>query len=213
MPALPPFGGPEHVLGYLGRYTHCMAISNHRIARLRRRTRQLSAGAIIGTAENSVSCPSRPRSSCVASSCMFLAQGFRTHPPLRPAGESLSQTTASPGAHPARRPGLAAAAAVPAADLQTSGTVPAAAHPCASLKALHRCTTLFRRLGFLMNVACQSALSACSTHVALNRVLTRFHHHSVRRSNWPWSQPPNKDSTCNCSAIFSTRGDGEGLKE
>jgi hypothetical protein len=29
--AAPPFGGPEHVLRYLGRYTHRMAISNHRI--------------------------------------------------------------------------------------------------------------------------------------------------------------------------------------
>jgi hypothetical protein len=29
--AEPPFGGPEHVLRYLGRYTHRMAISNHRI--------------------------------------------------------------------------------------------------------------------------------------------------------------------------------------
>jgi hypothetical protein len=27
----PPFGGPEHVLQYLGRYTHRMAISNHRL--------------------------------------------------------------------------------------------------------------------------------------------------------------------------------------
>jgi len=29
--AKPPFGGPEQVLRYLGRYTHRMAISNHRI--------------------------------------------------------------------------------------------------------------------------------------------------------------------------------------
>jgi hypothetical protein len=29
--AKPPFGGPQHVLRYLGRYTHRMAISNHRI--------------------------------------------------------------------------------------------------------------------------------------------------------------------------------------
>ena len=29
--AKPPFGGPEDVLRYLGRYTHRMAISNHRI--------------------------------------------------------------------------------------------------------------------------------------------------------------------------------------
>lgn len=29
--AKPPFGGPEHVFNYLGRYTHRIAISNHRI--------------------------------------------------------------------------------------------------------------------------------------------------------------------------------------
>ncbi len=30
----PPFGGPEHVLRYLGRYTHRVAISNHRLISL-----------------------------------------------------------------------------------------------------------------------------------------------------------------------------------
>ena len=29
--AEPPFGGPEHVLHYLARYTHRVAISNHRL--------------------------------------------------------------------------------------------------------------------------------------------------------------------------------------
>ena len=29
--AKPPFGGPRPVLKYLARYTHCVAISNHRI--------------------------------------------------------------------------------------------------------------------------------------------------------------------------------------
>jgi hypothetical protein len=29
--AKPPFNGPENVLGYLGRYTHRVAITNHRI--------------------------------------------------------------------------------------------------------------------------------------------------------------------------------------
>jgi hypothetical protein len=29
--AKPPFGGPQHVLDYLGRYTHRVAISNHRL--------------------------------------------------------------------------------------------------------------------------------------------------------------------------------------
>jgi len=32
--AKPPFGGPEHVLQYLGRYTHRVAISNHRLVSL-----------------------------------------------------------------------------------------------------------------------------------------------------------------------------------
>ena len=29
-----PFGGPEYVLQYLGRYTHRVAISNHRLISL-----------------------------------------------------------------------------------------------------------------------------------------------------------------------------------
>jgi hypothetical protein len=29
--AKPPFGGPEYVLQYLGRYTHRVAVSNHRL--------------------------------------------------------------------------------------------------------------------------------------------------------------------------------------
>src|SRR5215471_2113139 len=29
--AKPPFGGPHHVLAYLAAYTHCVAISNHRL--------------------------------------------------------------------------------------------------------------------------------------------------------------------------------------
>jgi Putative transposase len=32
--AKPPFGGPEHVLQYLARYTHRVAISNHRLIQL-----------------------------------------------------------------------------------------------------------------------------------------------------------------------------------
>jgi hypothetical protein len=32
--AKPPFGGPEYVLRYLGRYTHRVAISNHRLVSL-----------------------------------------------------------------------------------------------------------------------------------------------------------------------------------
>ncbi len=32
--AKPPFGGPDHVLRYLGRYTHRVAISNHRLTQI-----------------------------------------------------------------------------------------------------------------------------------------------------------------------------------
>ena len=34
----PPFGGPEHVLKYLARYTHRVAISNGRLLSLDQRT-------------------------------------------------------------------------------------------------------------------------------------------------------------------------------
>ena len=33
--AKPPFGGPQHVLDYLGRYTHRIAISNHRLVEMK----------------------------------------------------------------------------------------------------------------------------------------------------------------------------------
>lgn len=32
--AKPPFGGPDHVLRYLGRYTHRVALSNHRLTKI-----------------------------------------------------------------------------------------------------------------------------------------------------------------------------------
>lgn len=32
--AKPPFSGPQAVLAYLSRYTHCVAISNHRLIAL-----------------------------------------------------------------------------------------------------------------------------------------------------------------------------------
>lgn len=41
----PPFGGPEHVLKYLGRYTHRVAISNHRLVSFAE-GRSRSAGVI-----------------------------------------------------------------------------------------------------------------------------------------------------------------------
>ena len=38
----PPFGGPEYVLQHLGRYTHRVAISNHRLVSLAKRASHFS---------------------------------------------------------------------------------------------------------------------------------------------------------------------------
>jgi hypothetical protein len=47
--ARPPFGGPEHVLAYLARYTHRVAISNHRWVALKT-AQSASAGRTTATA-------------------------------------------------------------------------------------------------------------------------------------------------------------------
>lgn len=49
--AKPAFGGPEHVLRYLGRYTHRVAISNHRLRHLMEST-SYSAGRTTRTAKS-----------------------------------------------------------------------------------------------------------------------------------------------------------------
>ncbi len=51
--AKPPFGGPEHVLHYLARYTHRVAISNHRIEQRGRRPRHLPVEGLPCTAARS----------------------------------------------------------------------------------------------------------------------------------------------------------------
>ena len=52
--AKPPFGGAAHVLRYLGRYTHRMAISNHRLTAFDGEY-GVSAGGIMPTAASSAS--------------------------------------------------------------------------------------------------------------------------------------------------------------
>ena len=47
--AKPPFGGAEHVLNYLARYTHRVAISNHRLVAFENDTSH-SAGETMPTA-------------------------------------------------------------------------------------------------------------------------------------------------------------------
>jgi hypothetical protein len=47
-----PFGGPEQVLRYLGRYTHRVAISNHRLVSFLRNRQSLFASATPLTTTN-----------------------------------------------------------------------------------------------------------------------------------------------------------------
>lgn len=42
--ARPPFGRPEHVIEYLGRYTHKIAIGDHRILNIDKEKREVTFG-------------------------------------------------------------------------------------------------------------------------------------------------------------------------
>ena len=63
-----PFGGPQLVLQYLGRYTHRVALSNHRLVSFAT-AKSLSVGATPLTTTNRSCSPYRWMSSCVASCC------------------------------------------------------------------------------------------------------------------------------------------------
>jgi hypothetical protein len=91
--AKPAFGGPQQVLGYLGRYTHRVAISNHRLLafdgeRVTFRWRDYAHG-------------NQPRVMTL-DAIEFLrrflpahpAQGVRSHPALRLPGQLLSNSAA-----------------------------------------------------------------------------------------------------------------------
>lgn len=64
--AKPPFGGPRQVLDYLSRYTHRIAISNHRLLRLGAK-RWSSPGATEPTATGRSRCGFTPTSFSAAS--------------------------------------------------------------------------------------------------------------------------------------------------
>ncbi len=93
-----PSAAPNHVLRYLGRYTHRVAISNHRLTsfdgeHVSFRWRDHAHGGkqrVMTLGHRGVLTPLFP-------SCF--AQRLRAHPSLRPAVEPLPQTAAAPGAH------------------------------------------------------------------------------------------------------------------
>ena len=173
--------------------------------RLRRRARQLPLAR---------SCPRRqaachdPRHRGVPAPFLpsRFAQRFRAHPPLRPAVEPLPQTAAAPGAHTARRSGPRAAASATLAESRPLA-LPPLQRSNARRRALHRRTTLFRRLRFLItasaNPSCRLAARTSSLECApsmqnsfistfnpiskrldcrqLRQLLTACHHHRRRR--------------------------------
>jgi hypothetical protein len=158
-----PTFGPSHVLRYLGRYTHRMAISNHRLTafdgqRVSFRWRDYAHGS------RQRIMTLTPRSSCPASSCTCC-----------PKASCASATTAcSPTAFansccpwrtPCSRPRAASNFLCPRCPTAISGTVPAAEKPCASSSALPLLSYIWQP-SILLDRRHQSAQQACSTHLS-----------------------------------------------
>ena len=137
------------------------------------------------TVENSVAvtCPSRPRKFTASLLPACLAQGFL----YASATTACSRIVIANNCFPWRALLLAAQGREPlplppAAGLRSPGFFcPRCGAPMRDrFSALHRRTTLFRSLGLFMNVATPiRSATACLLHArVLNRVLTRYHHHS-----------------------------------
>ena len=102
--------------------------------RLRRRKSPLSLARLSPRRNPARHAPRRRRVPApILPAC--IAPGFRAHPPLRPTVEPLPKTDAAPGTHPARRSGPRAADCFRLHQTAISGTVPVAAHLCASSNA------------------------------------------------------------------------------
>ena len=87
--AKPPFGGPGHVLHYLARYTHRVAISNHRLVDVRRRPGDVS---VEGLPPREPGPPHDPQRGGIPPALLppRAAERFRADPVLRVSRPSLS---------------------------------------------------------------------------------------------------------------------------
>src|SRR5262249_32744664 len=90
----PPFGGPDHVLQYLARYTHRVAISNHRIVSV---TESEVRFRWKDYANHSKKRTNDPRWRRVPSTVLatYPAQGFPADSLLRMVGQSEARITTS----------------------------------------------------------------------------------------------------------------------
>ena len=85
----PPFGGPEYVLQYLGRYTHRVAITNHRPVSFTDGQVTFHGGTPLTTTNRSC-CRYRSTSLCLSASLHILPQGFVRIRHFRLAGQPVA---------------------------------------------------------------------------------------------------------------------------
>src|SRR6201993_1110297 len=170
--AKPPFGGPEHVLRYLGRYTHRMAISNHRLTafdgeRVSFRWRDYAHGGKQRVMTlDAVNFLSRfflhvlPKGFVRIRRYGLLSNRF--HKQLLP----LARTRLPPpGGDPPPPPRPGSPCRCRPSLTAHSGTVPIAEMPCASSSASPPHNSI-SKASIPRDRPRQSALPACSTHVS-----------------------------------------------
>src|ERR1700722_7586892 len=121
-----------------------------------------SAGAIIDTAESSVSCPSAPSSSCGASSSMS-CPGVSCASATTACCRTVSENSCCPWRVNCSLRKAASHCLCRRLPTAISGTVPVAAHPCASLNASPPQNSILQ-VSILHDRRCQPALQACSMH-------------------------------------------------
>ena len=169
-----------------------------------------SAGAIIDTAESSVSCPSAPSSSCDASSCMS-CPGVSCASATTACCRTVSENSCCPWRVTCSLPKAASHCLCRRPPTAISGTVPVAAHPCASLNAspphnsilqawiLHDRLLPTRSPGLLHACVCSRVFTCI--HQPFKATLTGFAEHRI------------EDHSMQILNIPSTRGDNDVPKD
>ncbi len=126
--AKPPFGGPEQVLAYLGRYTHRVAIANSRLVSMTDGQRQLPLEGLSSSRQGEGHDARRPTSSSGASCCT----------PCRTASTASATTASSPTAI-APRSSRSAASCWPFASAERASCAGSGRHHRGHARSLSGC--------------------------------------------------------------------------
>ena len=206
--AKPPFGGPDYVLGYLGRYTHRMAISNHRITafdgeKVRFCWRDYRHGGI--------------QRVMLLDAVEFLRRFFLHVLPrgfVRIRRYGLLSNRSRKQMLPLARTLLAAQGREPLTASASTRLRSLALSPLrrtyARRRTLHRRSTLLHRLRFFMTRRCQSALPVCSMHAFA--IVCPPDPTTLQAAVTGRLRSRIELKLCNCSTVPSTRGNDEALK-